>query len=61
MATAEQIERAEWELDRATAKLSRAKPSNGAGAEASYGQAYNLLVQLGARPVLRKKYRVYTG
>lgn len=61
MATPDEIERAEWELDRSFDRLTRSKPSNGAGAEATYGQAYNALAQLGARPPLRKKYRVYTG
>ena len=60
-ATPEEIERAWWNYDQALSKLARAKPSNGAGAEAAYGGAYKALVQLGEAPQLRGKYRVYTG
>jgi hypothetical protein len=61
MATTDEVEKAQWDLDKAYGKLTRSKPSAGAGTEASYGQAYQRLVLLGVKPQIRKKYRVYTG
>lgn len=60
----EDVERAERELDALTLKLGRmgsAEPlSRRNGAEARYGQVYQWLVRLGARPQLRMKYRSFT-
>lgn len=51
-----EIERAERDLDRALDALGR-DPKHGPGNENMYGQAYQRLVLLGARPQIRRKYR----
>lgn len=57
----EDIERYERELEGLSAKLGRMGSAESAsrrnGMEARYGQAYQRLVRLGARPQLRMKYR----
>jgi hypothetical protein len=53
-----EIRRAESAYERALNRLREIKPGNGtSGAEAVYGQAYQQLVALGARPQLKLKYR----
>ena len=59
--TADQIRRAEMDLNTQFTKLGRMGSSDPLGmrngVEAKYSQAYQRLVRLGARPQLRKKYR----
>jgi hypothetical protein len=57
MAATDEIERAQWELDKALADLTRSGGKGGGGVENRYGQAYQRLVLLGAAPQLRRKYR----
>jgi hypothetical protein len=54
MASEDEIRRLESDLA-AAAKLLHGKGSRG---EIRYGEAYQRLVQAGARPQIRKKYRV---
>lgn len=58
---AEEVERAERELDRTLDRIGRTGVKGGNGVEAAYGQAYQRLVLLGARPQIRGKYRGLTG
>jgi hypothetical protein len=55
----DEIEKAEAELRRQYERLRKCPTmaEGGAGVESAYGQAYQALVRLGARPQLRKKYR----
>ena len=60
----EEVERLERELDTLSAKIGRlgsSEPlSRRNGAEANYGQVYQRLVRLNARPQIRLKYRGFT-
>lgn len=58
MVTEDDIKIAESEFNLATANLQKCLVGSQAfGAEAKYGQTYQRLVQLGARPQIRYKYR----
>ena len=52
------IRHLETEFDRATSAVRACTPGKpGFGIEARYGQAYQQLVQRGAKPQLKRKYR----
>jgi hypothetical protein len=53
----DEVERAQWDLDKALSDLTRQGVKGGAGVENRYGQAYQRLVLLGAAPQIRLKYR----
>jgi hypothetical protein len=61
----EDVERAERELDTLRARLARLGSSEAVSRrnnlEARYGEVYQQLVRLGARPQIRAKYRRFTG
>jgi len=52
-----QIEDAERALNNAVKKLGTVTGKSAQGAENEYGQAYQTLTRLGARPKLKKRYR----
>ena len=52
-----QIEDAEKALNNAVKKLATVTGKSAQGAENEYGQAYQTLTRLGARPKLKKRYR----
>jgi hypothetical protein len=53
-----EIRRGTAEYERTLDYLRRDKPGkHTAGHEASYGQAYQFLVRLGAKPQIKQKYR----
>jgi hypothetical protein len=60
----EEVLSLERELDVLVAKIGRMGSSDPLsrrnGAEATYGQVYQRLVRLGARPQIRMKYRAFT-
>jgi hypothetical protein len=54
----DEIRKAENEFDNALREVKKALPGKpGFGIEARYGQAYQRLVRLGARPQIRLKHR----
>lgn len=58
MEVSEEIRKAREAHDSAWANVRKATPGKaGFGIEAVYGQTYQLLVRLGDKPQLRRKYR----
>ena len=57
MATTEEVQRIEREIEAARYAIEKSGANGGGKAEGVYGSLYQSLVRLGARPQLRRKYR----